>query len=710
MKSSTIESREYAKSLKAFFSPRSVAIIGASRSEGKLGHAILSNVIESGFTGNIYPINPGADEILGLTCYPNLNDIEAALDLAVIVIPAEFVLEAVESCGKKKVGAVIVISAGFRETGHEGLMAEKKMAEMARRYQMPILGPNCLGLIDTLAPLNASFAAGMPRRGEIAFMSQSGALCGSILDIALPRDFGFSRFVSLGNKAHLTEIDFLEAWAQDPESKVVLAYLEGISDGARFMEVARQLTKTKAFVAIKSGTTNAGSRAVSSHTGTLAGSEKAYDAAFKQAGVIRAGSIEDLFDLAVAFSQQPLPQNEQVAIITNAGGPGIMASDAVEHSGLELASLSSETMNKLRQALPPAASVINPVDLLGDAGAGRYKKALELVSSDHSVGAMIVILTPQVLTPVEEVAHVVGKIADQVNIPVFACFIGEANTASGVRILRSYEVPNYLVPERAVAALKAMVDQRRWQEEPFPYFESFPVKQQQVRKIFQKVLDKNRLQIGEAEARAVAQAYEIPIPASELCTTPEEATGFAETIGYPVAMKISSPDILHKTDIGGVRLNVRDASDVRDAFDLLTLRALRYMPDAEVWGCLVQKQLRGGKEVIIGMNRDPQFGPLVMFGLGGIYVEVLKDVSFRIAPFSRQEAHEMIGEIRSFNILRGVRGEPVSDMETLVEALLRVSQLVTDFPEIVELDINPLMVFEEGRGATAIDMRLVLAS
>jgi len=630
--------------------------------------------------------------------------------LAVVVIPAEFVLDALESCGRKGVGAAIVISAGFRETGHEGLLAEKKMADMAKRYRMPILGPNCLGLIDTLTPLNASFAAGMPRRGEIAFMSQSGALCGSILDIALAQNVGFSRFVSLGNKADLTELDFLDTWAHDSDSKVVLAYLEGISDGGRFMEVARQLTKNKAFIAIKSGTTSGGARAVSSHTGTLAGSEKAYEAAFKQAGVIRAGSVEDLFDLAVGFAQQPLPKQETVAIVTNAGGPGIMASDAVEHAGLALASLSTETMNALRSALPAAASVLNPVDLLGDAGADRYEQALNLIALDQSVGAIVVVLTPQVLTPVPEVAHAVGKIAEKIDIPVFACFIGEVHTASGVRILRSYNVPSYLVPERAVAVIKAMVDQRRWRENPLPHFDRYPVEREQVKQILEMVLDKGRLQIGETEARAVAQACGISMPASQLCTTSEEATRFAESIGYPVVMKIASPDIFHKTDIGGVKLNIGDAAAVRDTFDLLTLRAQRYMPDAEVWGCLIQKQLRGGKEVIIGMNRDPQFGPLVMFGLGGIYVEVLKDVSFRIAPFSRQEALEMIEEIRGINLLRGVRGEAPSNLESVVETLLRISQLVTEFPEIVELDINPLMVFEKGRAAKAVDMRLVLAA
>jgi acetyl coenzyme A synthetase (ADP forming)-like protein len=687
--------------LETLFSPRSVAVVGASRTEGKLGYAVLSNIIQSGFSGDIYPINPKADEVLDLVCYASLDQVEDEIDLAVIVIPAQFVLEVLETCGKRGVGSVIVISAGFRETGHEGLMAEHKIAELARQYKMRVVGPNCLGVIDTLAPMNASFAVGMPRQGQIAFMSQSGALCTSVLDIALAQDIGFSRFVSLGNKADLNEIDFLQAWAEDPQSKVVMAYLEGI---------ARQLTKSKPIIAIKSGSTSAGSRAVSSHTGTLAGSERAYEAAFKQAGVIRAGSVGDLFDLSVALAYQPLPRNERVAIITNAGGPGIMATDAIERCGLSLASLSSGTMDELRQALPSAASVLNPVDVLGDALADRYRLALQLVTDDPNVGALLVILTPQFMTQIEDTARMVGEISDRSDIPVLACFMGEANTEAGTKILAGHNVPNYVVPERAVAALKAMVEQRRWQERPLPEFETFDVDRDRVAHIFQEVRAQRRVQIGDAEARDILEAYRIPIPTSKLCSTVDEAVAFAEQIGYPVVMKIASPDILHKTDIGGVRLNIESADDVRDSFDLLTFRAMRYMPDAEIWGCLVQQQVRGGKEVITGMNRDPQFGPLVMFGLGGIYVEVLKDVTFRIAPFSRREANEMMREIRSFSLLRGVRGQARSDIDALGDTLLRLSQLVTDFPEIVEMDINPLMVFEEGHGVMGIDMRLVLQS
>ena len=696
--------------LDTLFSPRSIAVIGASRTEGKLGHAVLANLIEGGFQGSLYPINPKPGDILNLPSHASLDEIEGEIDLAVIVIPSKGVLDVLEACGQRGVGSVIVISAGFRETGHQGLMAERKMAEIAEQYQMRIVGPNCLGVIDTLASMNASFAVGMPRQGKIAFMSQSGALCTSILDIALARDVGFSRFVSLGNKADLDEIDFLEAWSDDPESSVIMGYVEGIADGARFIDVARRLTKTKPVIIIKSGRTSSGSRAVSSHTGTLAGSERAYEAAFKQAGVIRSTSVGNLFDLSIAFARQPLPRSDKVAIITNAGGPGIMATDAIEQVGLSLASLVDETMANLRQALPPAASVLNPVDVLGDALADRYRAALQLVAADPNVGALMVILTPQFMTEIEETAKAVAEVAHQCEVPVLACFMGEASTQGGVRILTEHGVPNYIVPEQAVTALKAMADQRHWQDRPLPQFEAFDVNREWVARIFEHVRADGRVQIGDAEARDILEAYRIPIPGSKLCRTAEEAVAFAQEAGYPVVMKIASPDILHKTDIGGVRLNIQSADDVRDSFDLMTFRAMRHMPDAEIWGCLVQQQVRGGKEVIVGMNRDPQFGPLVMFGLGGIYVEALKDVAFRIAPFSRDEAREMMREIRSFNLLRGVRGEPPSDIEASTDTLLKLSQLVTDFPEIVEMDVNPLMVFEEGKGVMGIDMRLVLSS
>jgi len=695
--------------LETFSSPKSIAVIGASREKEKLGFSVLNNIVQHGYPGKVYPINPKADEILGLRCYPGVLEIPGPVELAVIVIPAKFVAVVLEECGKKGVKGAIIISAGFRETGSEGVKMERELLEIAHRYGMRLVGPNVLGVIDTVGKMNASFAAGMPKRGKIAFMSQSGALCTSILDMALAENVGFSRFISLGNKADLNEIDFMEAWGGDPESRVVMAYLEGIVNGARFIDVARNVTKRKPMIAIKSGTTSAGSRAVSSHTGTLAGSEKAYDAGFNQAGVIRANSVQDLFDYSIAFARQPLPKGGGIAIVTNAGGPGIMATDALERAGLRMASLTRETMDTLRHHLPGAASVLNPIDVLGDALADRYAMAIDTALKDPDVGGLIVILTPQVMTQIEETARAVGEASKKHDKPILASFMGEATTGAGVKILNEYLVPNYMVPERAVAAMKMMYRQAQWMQRPMPKFETFQADKEAVRGVFARAREDGRLTIGEAEARDILQAYGIRMPQSKLAATAEEAVAFAQEIGFPVVMKISSPDILHKTDVGGVKVGLRTPTEVRDAFDLMVYRATRYMADARIWGCLVQEMITGGREVIIGMNRDPQFGPLLMFGLGGIYVEVLKDVAFRVAPISRVEAQELMAEIRSYNLLRGTRGEKPSDLDALAEVLLRISQLVTDFPEIVEMDINPLLVMEAGRGVFGVDMRLVIS-
>jgi len=669
---------------------------------------VLANLKDGGFSGALYPVNPKAGEILGLKAYPTVLDIPGPVDLAVIVIPYPLVPEALRQCGEKGVPAAVVISAGFREAGREGLERELELVQIARQYHIRLIGPNCLGVIDTHTPLNATFAAGMPPGGPIAFMSQSGALGTAVLDMAMAGRIGFSRFVSLGNKADVNEVDLLEAWEDDPGSKVILAYIEGLPDGQKFMEVARRVTRKKPVVAVKSGVTRSGARAVSSHTGSLAGSEAAYHAAFRQAGVIRAESMEHLFDLALAFAYQPLPRGDRIAIVTNAGGPGILATDALEHAGLQLARLRPETVQALMADLPSAASAANPVDVLGDALADRYEHALRLVLADPGVDGVLVIVTPQAMTQIEETAHVVGRVARETEKPVLGCFMGESRIAAGIAILQQYGIPNYPFPERAAAALAAMVRYRQERERPSYAPTHFEADTAAVRKVLDEARSQGRVSIGDAEARAILEAYGFPLPPSHLAATPEEAIAAAEEMGYPVVLKVASPDILHKTDVGGVRLNLRSPADVRDAFDLIVYRASRYVPGARIWGCLVQKMVPPGREVLIGMSRDPQFGPLVAFGLGGIYVEALKDVVFRVAPFGPEEAAEMIREIRSYPLLEGVRGEPPADHAALVDALCRVSQLVTDFPEIVELDINPLVVYEEGRGAVALDMRLVL--
>jgi acetyl coenzyme A synthetase (ADP forming)-like protein len=694
-----------------FFTPNSVAVIGASTNPNKLGYAVVKNLLDGGYAehGRVYPINPSATEILGFKVYPTVLEVPDPIDLAVIVIPYPHVPEALRTCGQKGIPSAIVISAGFREAGKEGLDRELELVDICHEYNLRLIGPNCLGVIDSFTPLNASFAAGTPPSGPMAFMSQSGALGTAVLDIALAGQLGLSKFVSLGNKADVSEIDLLQAWVKDEHSKVILVYSEGMPSGQEFIRVARQVTRQKPVVAIKSGVTQSGSRAVSSHTGSLAGSEQAYQAAFHQAGILRAESMESLFDKALALGYQPPLKGDRIAILTNAGGPGILATDALEKSGLTLARFELETIHALEQYLPDAASAANPVDVLGDALADRYKFALEQIARDPNVDGIIVLLTPQAMTEIDDTARVTVSVAQHIDIPILGCFMGEARIQTGIEILTKNGIPNYPFPERAANAFKAMSDYRMIKSRPQLEYTQFKVDQAAAKQVFDQARSENRLTIGDAESRQVLQAYGLRIPSSEIADTPDKAVTIAGKIGYPVVLKIASPDILHKTDIGGVKVGLQSAADVRDAFELMVYRAQRYVPEARIWGCLVQEMApSGGLEVLVGMNRDPQFGPLITFGLGGIYVETLRDVTFRVAPLARQEAQEMLTHIQAHALLDGVRGQPPMDKVAIVDALLRISQLVGDFPEIIEMDINPLMVYHQGEGALALDMRLVL--
>jgi acetate---CoA ligase (ADP-forming) len=697
--------------LDAFFKPASVAVIGASSDPKKLGYAVLKNLVDGGYInqGRVYPINLSAEEILGLPAFPSVREVPGSIDLAVIVIPYQSVPDSLRTCGEKGIPAAIVISAGFREAGREGLERELELIEIAKQYGIRLVGPNCLGVIDTFTPLNASFAAGTPPSGPMAFMSQSGALGTAVLDIALAGRLGLSKFVSLGNKADVDEIDLLKAWSDDPNTRVIMIYSEGMTNGQEFIRTARQVTAEMPVVAIKSGVTQSGSRAVSSHTGSLAGSEQAYQAAFRQAGVLRAESMQSLFDIALAMGYQPQLKGERIAIITNAGGPGILATDALERSGLTMARFKNETIKALQQYLPDAASAANPVDVLGDARADRYRFALEQVIADPNVDGMLVVLTPQAMTEIEATAQSIGESARDTDKPILACFMGEARVEAGIDLLQSMDVPNYPFPERAALAFQAMAEYRKVLRRPAPEYVKFEVDHMSARAVIDRVRKEKRVSIGDTEARQIMTAFGLPIPESEIARNPEEAVEFARRIGFPVVLKIASPDILHKTDVGGVKVGLRSAEEVLDAFELMVYRAQRYLPEAHIWGCQVQQMVPPGQEVLVGMSSDPQFGPLITFGLGGIYVETLKDVTFRVAPISVQEAEAMLSEIRAHAILEGVRGQPPLDKKAIVDTLLRVSQLVEEFPEILELDINPLVVYPQGQGAIAIDMRLVLS-
>ena len=696
--------------LDAFFRPRAVAIIGASRERGKVGFSILDNMLKSGFGGPIYPVNPKANEIEGLKCYPDLAQVPDGVELAVLVIPPKACVSTLDVCAARGIQSAIVISAGFKEVGGEGVEIEKALRARVRELGMRIVGPNCLGVIDTKSRLNATFAAGMPPVGEIGFFSQSGALCTAILDWAIGNDVGFSKFISLGNKADTSEVDFIEALAADPGTHVIIGYIEGVENGRRFIQAARAASKVKPLIIVKSGGTPAGARAASSHTGTLAGSENAFTAAFHQSGIIRAQSLEELFNFARAFSSQPLPKGPHLCIVTNAGGPGIIAADAVERSGgVKMATLQPETVERLRKALPPTAALYNPVDVIGDAKEDRYRAALEAVAADRNVDGVLALSTPQAMTETEKFAEVVGQVAKQAGKPFFTAFMGEVSVVKAREVLRHHGIPQYPYPEPAVRTFEAMVRYQEWREyTPAPPRE-FTVDKGRVALVVLEAKREGRTTVGEHEAREVVAAYGLRLPQNVLARTMDEAVEAAKRMGFPVALKIVSPEILHKTDVGGVRLNLRDADAVAQGFSAIDTSVRRFFPHASIHGIAVQEMVSGGKEVILGMTRDPQFGPLLMFGLGGIYVEALRDVAFRVAPIGPDEADAMIREIRSFPLLQGVRGEKPSDLGATVDALCRLSQLCADFPEILEMDINPLLVKPEGEGAVAIDARLGLA-
>lgn len=701
--------------LEAIFAPKAIAVVGASPDERKLGHTVLRNIVQNNFAGAIYPIHPSATEVLGHKAFASIVALPETPDLAVVVVPPQAVLQVATECGEKGVKGLIVITAGFREVGAEGRKLEDELLAIVRRYDMRMVGPNCLGVIDNVTHMNASFAALMPLEGSIAFMSQSGAICTAILDWSVVEGIGFSRFVSLGNKADVDEVTLLQAWNDDPQSRVILAYLEGISRGPEFIEVARQVTKQTPVIAIKSGTTDAGSRAISSHTGSLAGSENAYEAAFRQSGILRARTMQDVFDQALIFAYQPLINGDRIAIVTNAGGPGILATDAVENAGLQLARFDPTTIEQLHAQLPPTANVYNPIDIIGDAKSDRYHIGIKAALADPNVDAVLVLFTPQAQSDVPETAQVIADLTEVQSAngntqikPVVASFMGEKSLGPALKILNERRIPNYPFPERAVAALKAMVTYKQWLERPAGDYVTFDVDKDRVQRTFDEVRGQGRLELGEIEAREVMAAYGMRLPESQLARSPEEAVEIANRIGYPVVLKISSPDILHKSDIGGVRAGIESAGEARDAYELIEYRARRYQPNADIRGILVQQQAPKGRECLVGVSRDPQLGPMIGFGMGGIYVEVLKDVVFRLAPLSKQEAQEQIEAIRSFPILRGVRGQAPADIASILDTILRTSQLVTDFPEIVEMDINPLMVYDQGQGSIVLDARIIL--
>ncbi len=694
--------------LEHFFKPESVAVVGASREEGKVGHDVLVNLMDDGFDGPVYPINPKADEIHGLSCYPDITSVGESIDLAIIVLPAKLVLKIIDQCAEAGVDSVIIISAGFKEVGEQGAEMERELSRKCEQYGIRCIGPNCLGVISAPHGLNASFSATSPNAGNVAFLSQSGAFGTAMLDWLVSsqaQGLGISRFISYGNKADVDETDLIQALGEDEETDVILGYIESIDDGQKFMRVAREVTQKKPVVILKSGRTSAGAQAASSHTGSLAGSDNAYDAAFRQCGVIRPDTVEKFFDCVLGFARQQPPTGSSVAVVTNAGGPGIMATDAIEDSSLQMASLSESTTDQLKDPLPAEASLGNPVDVIGDARADRYEAAIEACINDDNVDSLLTIITPQTSTQIEKTATVIGEAAQNSDKPVLASFMGGDSAERGAHGLQPLHVPNYTHPDRAVAVLDSMARygaRRQQVENPDLDYDFNTTK---IDAVLDDAARKGMDELGERQAQKIIRNAGIRLPATELASTADQAVQAAQTIGYPVVMKISSDDILHKSDAGGVKVGMEGSEEVREAYSQIINSARDYDPDADIDGVLVQEMISGGSEVIVGMNRDPQFGPLIMFGLGGIYVEVLKDVSFRVAPLTKTDAREMIDDIQSSRILKGFRGEAPRDLDALAEVILRLSQLSVDYPQLAECDMNPLLVFPEGEGIAALDVR-----
>ncbi|MEA3336440.1 MAG: acetate--CoA ligase family protein [Chloroflexota bacterium] len=748
-------------SLRAFFDPSGVAVIGASSNPQKLGFGVLRNLKSYGFRGAIYPVNPGREHILDLPCYPNVDSVPDPVELAVIILPATLCPAALEQCGRRGIRSAIVLSGGFKEVGLQGQALEEEMVRIAQTHNMRMIGPNCVGTMDAYTGLNTTFIRAMPKPGHIAFVSQSGAICGGILEWTDGKGVGFSRFATLGNEADLSESDLIAALADDPNTRVIVAYLESIRNGRRFIDVASQVTPRKPILVIKAGTTEAGTRAVSSHTGSLAGESAAYDAAFKQSGVLQVDTVEELFNSAVALVYGPLPRGNRVAIVTNAGGPASLAADELERNGLVMPAPCPDTLDKLSRHTHSDAQLANPIDMLGGATPPDFEMAIRALVADPNMDSVLAILVPQALINPAAVADAIGRATRDSDKPVVACFMGDLAVREAMARLHEYQIAPFQFPEPAVRALGKMWQYAKIQREGcqnvrmsecHEVLGNHPVGRRaesealwresaiarkneagdprgdetiakklrktgkaprdstsdQVTTLIERARADSHSWLGEYAARLILEAYDVPQPRAAMAHSGFEAAELAENVGFPVALKIVSPDILHKSEVDGVVLGLSDRAAVELAFEEMMAQIPRRMPDARVEGLLIAQMAAAGHEVIVGMRRDPQFGPLIMFGLGGIYVELFQDVAFRIAPFERAETLRMIGETQAGKLLQGLRGKPPGDIEAVAEVIEKVAQLALDFPDIQEIDINPLIVYARGQGALAVDARMLV--
>jgi acetyltransferase len=679
--------------LERLFRPRAVAVIGASRRPGSIGWQVLHNLVTGGFEGKVFPVNPNAEVAHSIKCHKSVTAIPDAVDLALITVPKALVPRALADCVRKGVGAVVVITAGFKETGPEGAAVEAQLVKLARKHGMRLVGPNCMGIQNAQdgVRLNASFSRSFPRSGPVAFVSQSGAMGEAILAQADHLNLGVAMFVSMGNRADVSANDLIAYWGRDASIRCVLLYLESFGNPRNFVPIARRVSRDKALVTVKAGRSAAGARAATSHTGALAGADVAADALLKECGVQRVGSVEELFDVGLALSKLPLPKGKRVAVLTNAGGPAILATDALVSWGLEIAALSESTRATLRGLLVPEASIANPVDMVAGATAENYRRALGVLLADRGVDSVLVIFVPPITHDPVVVARAVFEAARGSAKPVVSCFMSRDEVLADIaRQAEQDWTPVYLYPESAVRALAALDERRRWLARPEGVVARYDVDLAAARKVLKPGW------LGVRGRRALAAAYGLPAVPGGLARSAREAVAIAERVGYPVVAKVSAPSVVHKSDVGGVLLDLANEAAVRAAFAKLQ------RPDAE--GVNIQKMLERGREVVLGFTQDPAYGPLLMFGLGGIYVEVLKDVSFALCPVSDVRAHELLREIRGWPILAGVRGQAAIDEAALIDVIQRLSQLAVDHPRIAELEINPLLAYTGG--VCAVDMRV----
>jgi len=693
-----------------FLSPKSIAVIGASDKVGSVGRAITSNIMK-GYKGTVFPISPSRDTVFDQKAYKSVLDVPEEIDLAVIITKNTIVPTVLEECGQKKIQGAVVITAGFKEVDEEGKKLEQQLKDISKKYNLRIIGPNCLGVmnLDPQTMMNSTFLKITPKSGEIALVSQSGAICAALVEDASAQGIGFSAVVSMGNKADMTEIDILKILAEHEQTKVIVMYLEDMGNGQEFLKVCKQITKKNAIkkpvLVLKSGRSPEGAKAAMSHTGALMGSDEIYDALLKQSGAIRVDTMEELFDYATAFSKQPLPSEGDLVIVSNAGGPAIISTDSCSKLGIKMAKI-EEIRSKIDAVIPPWGSSRNPVDIVGDADFNRFENVLNEVLQHKNVGSVISMCTPSATLDYDKLAEVIVKMSKKYKKTMLASLMGLDEGITNREILAAGDIPYYTYAEGSIRALKAMLRFVDWTKVPDGNVTEFKVDMNKARAIFDKVKSEGRTNLLEDEGREILDAYGFPLPESSVAATEDEAVDVANKIGYPIVMKISSPQIVHKSDAGGVKVNLTNDDEVRDGFKAIMENAKKYDSNAEIKGVLIVEMVKGGKEMIIGSKLEPGMGPVVMLGMGGIYVEILKDVTFRLAPLTDQEADDMISSIKTKKLLDGVRGEKPSDISKLSECIQRLSQLVTDFTEIKELDMNPVLVMEQGDGCKILDVRI----